>query len=306
MNNTVFDAPVPATLEHLRQPSNSQAQELPTMMLKIAGQSLIALLVIAFEAHVVYATFEFVFGHNSAIWAPWIMAFASLILVLAVHFMAHKNANHPVIMLLNRLTGVLIPLYLIGIGALIIASLYNGGLGDMLSSSSVDLNLDSLDAPAQGQWLDSFMGEYVTPLAGVLFSFGIGSLAIVSVFVAHHALTKAETLLVEAMQLHKAAKADEDDFNSYHAARDEFITIQKQIDDLMINTGDNTGEALADEVLLTIQKALEPTLALINQEKFSQRPKGLTPPSQTNVSALEKAIKPIQSINRADIVKHFK
>ncbi|XOV77457.1 MAG: hypothetical protein ACFHVJ_10900 [Aestuariibacter sp.] len=305
MNQSIFDSGVAVTLEALRQPSAAAAKKLFAIVATFAAYALVALMVTGFETHIVYATFEFVFGDDDKVWKPWIMALASLILVLAVHFMAQKNAQHPAIAFINRLAGVLIPVYLIGIGILIVVSLYNGGLGDMLSSADISLQPDLLTAPADepmAQW----MSEVLSPLAGVLFSVGIGSLAIVSVFVANHALNQAEQSFHKATTIHSAAKHDNDDMAEYQAAKREHDALQKEIDSLLMRDENAICDEIADEVLLTIQKGLAPTVSLLNKEKYIQRPAGLMPPNQINITALEKAIKPIQSITRDDILKHMK
>jgi hypothetical protein len=58
-------------------------------------------------------------------------------------------------------------------------------------------------------------------------------------------------------------------------------------------------------VLISIHEGLAPSIQLINQSKYAQRPDGLLPPNQINVAALEKAIKPIQAITRQHVLKHL-
>lgn len=305
MTNTIFNQPVHATLETLRQPSLAEAQQLPSIKLALFVCALIAVSVIAFEAKIVYATFSMTFGDSDTVWKPWIMAFASFILVLAVHFIGHKNAEHPVIQFVNRSAASLIPVYLLGIGVLIVVTLYNNGLGEMLMATSVGSSLEAMLTPTPDSALDRFMTNILTPLAGILFSVGIGSLAIVSVFVAHFALSKVEMLVKKYSRISQAADLDNRDIQAYQQASAEYEAIQAQIDNLVMQDEEVTREALADEVLISIQEGLAPTIKLINQNKYQQRPEGLLPPNQINVSALGKAIKPIQSINRKDILKHL-
>ncbi|SIS41949.1 hypothetical protein SAMN05421686_101126 [Thalassolituus maritimus] len=305
MSQTIFNQPVQATLETLRQPSLAEAQQLPSIKWALAACALIAMLVVAFEAKIVYATFDMTFGSSDSVWKPWIMAFASLILVLAVHFIGHKNAQHPVIRFVNRAAAILIPAYLLGIGVLIVVTLYNNGLGEMLMASSADISLEAMLNPEPDSALDQVMTTALTPLAGILFSVGIGSLAIVSVFVAHFTLSKVEILAEKYLRISQAAALDNRDVQAYQQAFADYDALQAQIDNLIIQDEEALREALADEVLISIQDGLAPTVQLINQSKYQQRPEGLLPPNQINVTALEKAIKPIQSINRKDILKHL-
>lgn len=305
MTQTIFNQPVQATLETLRQPSLAEAQKLPSIKWALAACALIALLVVTFEAKIVYATFDMTFGSSDTVWQPWIMAFASLILVLAVHFIGHKNAQHPVIRFVNRAAAILIPAYLLGIGVLIVVTLYNNGLGEMLMASSGDISIEAMLTPEPDSALDQVMTTALTPLAGILFSVGIGSLAIVSVFVAHFTLSKVEILAEKYLRISQAAALDNRDIQAYQQAFADYDALQAQIDNLIIQDEEALREALADEVLISIQDGLAPTVQLINQSKYQQRPEGLLPPNQINVTALEKAIKPIQSINRKDILKHL-
>lgn len=305
MTKTIFNQPVQATLETLRQPSIAEAQQLPSIKLALVVCSMIAVAVVAFEAKIVYATFEMTFGSNDTVWKPWIMAFASFILVLAVHFIGHKNAEHPVIKFVNRAAAILIPVYLIGIGVLIVVTLYNGGLGEMLMSSSADYSLEAMLNPVPESQLDQVMKNTLTPLAGILFSVGIGSLAIVSVFVAHFSLSKVEMLFKKYARISQAAQLDNRDIQAYQKASAEYEALQGQIDNALIEDGEAIREALADEVLISIHEGLAPSIQLINQSKYAQRPDGLLPPNQINVSALEKAIKPIQAITRQHVLKHL-
>lgn len=305
MTNTIFNQPVQATLETLRQPSLAEAQQLPSIKLALVTCALIAVAVVAFEAKIIYATFEMTFGGSDTIWKPWIMAFASFILVLAVHFIGHKNIDHPVIQFVNRAAAILIPVYLIGIGVLIVVTLYNGGLGEMVMSSSADYSLEAMLNPVPESQLDQVMKNTLTPLAGILFSVGIGSLAIVSVFVAHFSLSKVEMLVKKYARISQAADLDNRDIQAYQEAGAEYEALQAQIDNLIIQDEEAIREALADEVLISINEGLAPTIKLINQSKYQQRPEGLLPPNQINVSALEKAIKPIQAITRQHVLKHL-
>lgn len=305
MTHTIFNQPVQATLETLRQPSMAEAQQLPSIKLALFICALIAVSVIAFEAKIVYATFDMTFGSSDTVWKPWIMAFTSFILVLAVHFIGHKNAEHPVIKFVNRAAAILVPVYLLGIGVLIVVTLYNNGLGEMLMNSSVGNSLEAILTPAPDSALDRFVTNILTPLAGILFSVGIGSLAIVSVFVAHFALSKVEMLVKKYARISQATVQDNRDIQAYQEASAEYEALQAKIDNLIIQDEEAIREALADEVLISISEGLAPSIKLINQSKYQQRPEGLLPPNQINVSALEKAIKPIQSINRKDILKHL-
>ncbi|MFK4753129.1 hypothetical protein [Oceanobacter antarcticus] len=305
MTHTIFNQPVQTTLEALRQPSMAEAQQLTSIKVGLAVCALIALLVIAFEAKIVYATFDMTFGSSDSVWKPWIMAFASLILVLAVHFIGHKNAQHPVIRFVNRAAAILIPVYLLGIGVLIVVTLYNNGLGEMLMSASTEMSLEAMLNPEPDSALDEVMTTTLTPLAGILFSVGIGSLAIVSVFVAHFALSKVEILAEKYLRISQAAKLDNRDMQAYQQAYADYDALQEHIDNLITQDDEEIREALADEVLISIQDGLAPTVQLINQSKYQQRPEGLLPPNQINVTALERAIKPIQSIKRKDILKHL-
>ncbi len=304
MTAKIFEAPVPQTLHSLCEPNVRKKQKLVYLSLVIALSGAVGLGVILFEAHIVTSTFAFIFGEENQFWKPWIMGFASLILVLAVHLMARKNAHHPALQFINRAAGFLVPVYLLGIGALIMVTLYNGGLSEMLSAQDVTLDFDGLlDANEQeDDWFTSLMA-IISPLAGLLFSLGIGSLAVVSVFVANSALTMTETKFSEAAEIYRNAKADQQDLEVYLQSQREYDTLQSDIDEAMMCDITDLQASLANEVYLTIQKALEPTLAFINKEKFTQRPTELAVPNTVNTQAIEKAIKPIQAITRADIIK---
>lgn len=300
---SIFDSIVITTLESLRQPSAAASLKLTALIVTFVVAAIVSLAVTGFEAHIVFATFETIFGEDDTIWKPWIMALASLILVLAVHFLAHKNAKHPVIKFIDRLAGLLIPVYLIGIGVLIVASLYHGGVGDMLFPEDIVFQAEQLD-PQSKDPMAKWMVDVVSPLAGVLFSIGIGSLTVISVFVANHALTKAEQSFRKAVQVYSAVKQDNKNIAEYQQAQQQYEALQKELDTLKMRDDFALCNEIADEVLLTIQHGLEPTINLLNREKFIQRPEGLVPPNQINIAALEKAIKPIQSITRDDILKH--
>ena len=76
-----------------------------------------------------------------------------------------------------------------------------------------------------------------------------------------------------------------------------------QIDNLLMRDEKPLRGELADDVLLAIQEGLSTSIERINQEKLRHDPAKLSTPDGLNVSALEKLIKPIQSITRNDILK---
>ena len=131
----------------------------------------------------------------------------------------------------------------------------------------------------------------------------MGSLTLICLYVANAALSKIEPLVKEISSTRRTVTNDNRNIKGYQAATEDYFRLQTQIDNLLMRDEKTLRGELADDVLLAIQEGLSTSIERINQEKLRHDPAKLSTPDGLNVSALEKLIKPIQSITRNDILK---
>lgn len=304
MTAPIFKSPVPETLEAMRQPGLAADKKTFTNCCTIVASAVAATLAICFDVHMVFSIFSGINGDDSdAIWNPFIMSMASIILALAIHSMSFANPDHAAVRFINKNALRLIPVVLIGLAALSVVSLYNNGVGSWIDSLLMSDDSFDLDTPNQESVTHIFVTQYLTPIAGLLFTLSMGSLTLICLYVANAALSKIEPLVKEISSTRRTVTNDNRNIKGYQAATEDYFRLQTQIDNLLMRDEKTLRGELADDVLLAIQEGLSTSIERINQEKLRHDPAKLSTPDGLNVSALEKLIKPIQSITRNDILK---
>lgn len=150
-----------------------------------ALKALLFALVVALEFELLYRTFLAISGANNEYWSPALMACTGLTMLCAFHLLAEAKESNLTVALVKRLTPFQIGLYLIGLGLLVAGVIYLDA-GSLLLESSANIVIGALpSANPETHWLATFFEEITNPLALAVFSFGIGGLAIVNLFVAH-------------------------------------------------------------------------------------------------------------------------
>ena len=162
-----------------------QAQWLWLTYLGLMFRSALLTLVGTIEFELLYRTFQGIAGENNEYWSPGLMAMTGVIMLSAFHLLARASRDNFAVTLIRRLTPYLIGLYLVGLG-LLASGIINLDAGGVLLQNSGDIVIGALPgAEPEQHWMNALFENITNPLALVLFSFGIGGLAIVNLFVAH-------------------------------------------------------------------------------------------------------------------------
>lgn len=159
---------------------------------KAGIRSILLLLVLGIEFELLYRTFSGIAGDNNEYWSPGLMALTGVIMVSAFHLLARLNHANPALTLIRRLTPWLLGIYLLGLG-LLTAGIINLDTGGVLLENPATIVIGGLPGEQSQHWLAWIFEKVTNPLALAMFSFGIGGLAIVNLFVAHelfHGLQK--------------------------------------------------------------------------------------------------------------------
>lgn len=143
------------------------------------------LLVLGIEFDLLYRTFQAIAGTSNEYWSPGLMALTGIIMLTAFHLLACQPREHFIVTFIRRLAPFLVGFYLIGLG-LLTSGVINLDAGGVLLQSPADLVIGALPSAAPDlHWLTALFENVTNPLAVAFFSFGIGGLAIVNLYVAH-------------------------------------------------------------------------------------------------------------------------
>jgi hypothetical protein len=303
MSTDIFNPQVGAVMEGYGQKSRKAAARIPLLMLSAALNSLISALVMLFEYEVLYRVFDYLAGDDSEYWSPAVMGLTSFILVIAIHYLVMDNKNHPALRFINKIAGVMSIVYLVGIGLLLSLLIFAE------ASSLFDLETFGFvadDTDEEAGMIALVMANITSPIAKLLFSFGLGALALINVFVAHHAISKVSDALSEISLRRETWQQDKKDLAIYRKAKAAHRDIEQGKQNHNVSDDDTLCHEVAADVLLNITDALTPTLFNINNALMMHTLSEVLPQSQLDVEQLQKAVKPIQAITTDTLIKAMK
>lgn len=151
-------------------------------------------------------------------------------------------------------------------------------------------------------WLASFMGNFTGPAASILFSAGVGALAVINVFVAHAAMGKVKSALSEITVRRDNWRQDKDDLTIYREAESKHSEIDEAEQNHIVKDEDALKHEVAADVMLTITDALAPTLVTINDSLFMNKLSSALPKGALNVEKMQNAAEPIQAITAQTLI----
>lgn len=300
--NEVFALPIKnAIAAHVHQ-SMSAVRYVPWFVFTAFIKALIFTGVVYLEFEILYRVFEYLSGGDSDFFTPEVMGGSSLILIVALHFITAQNANHPSLTFIDRAASALVPVYLLGIGLLAAVIIYSGGVADVLIPDGAWAS-DGIDTDSH--WLSGLMTSIASPLAAILFSLGIGAMAIINIFVSHKALSGLSEDIQESIGRMTTYRADKRDYLAYLQAENTARQLDDDLNGLVIRDESSLKDEVITDVLLIIDAQLQDKREALNQLVVIKPLKGL-PDSGLDPDMLAKAIKPIEAINRDSILKHLK
>jgi len=280
-----------------------EARQAPFILFVCGLLSLVFLGCTGLEYEVLYRLFDYLAGEDKEDrqWSPTLMAFASFSMIVGSHLLAKERPDNIAVRFVTRTTQVLIPFYILGVGLIIAGMIMDSAPGDMggldLGSASEGLSLE---------WIETLFTSLASPLSTVLFSLGIGGLAIVNLYVAHKLLTHIGNNLfasLERLHNYRAVKADYDlalQCDKNYTQNDFDLGDFEQFDDAFI------AQEQSAIVLNVIDESLAPHEDHLKDHQLATDP-GQFPASaidrSVDLKQLEKLINKIKAISQEDIIE---
>lgn len=306
MNNSIFSIEATAVIEKLYQECVKACMFIPLMMCAAGINFVVALGVLIFEFEIMYKLFSQLAGQDDKYWSPIVLGTSAFIMVAAIHYLAQINANNFVLRLLNNAAGLLIPIYLIGIGLVLASLLFNIGINEFLDAGSDSFTYEELMLDNDSDFITIIMQSLVSPIAGGLFSLGIGALAIINVFVSHHAILRFTDHVVQIKSNSHTLRLVKNHYHRYTNAKNRDEELELQLIKLELESHETMIDEVAGDIIVTIQEALEPVRSIVNDNQYVNSSFSFLPKSELNAKELEKSIKAIDAITFDTIKKQIK
>ena len=264
MVNKTFNTDTQEELQQFDEQSEQGAKQIGNEQKKAAFFTFFFAALAFFEYHIMYSTFRQIAGDDNPFWSPPIMGFSALILVMAVHFFVEQSKNHPAVQFINAVVSKMVPVYLVGIGLLLAVLLYKFGLSAMLDTDHAKLNMVTMKMEGQS-WVSWVMTHIANPLAALVFSVGLGALAVVNVFVAHNALDKAALAKKTIVQLAYNQSANKADIAIYFDALARFEEATSTLQSQHIASDEQLKAEVTSELTLKLQQVKTQALASLSE-----------------------------------------
>ena len=224
----------------------------------IALHGLVTVFVVGFEWELAYTLFAKIGGDDDTTWNPFIMGLSALVLVLGFHYMVETKTGQKAKGFIDWLAAKVLPIYAIGFGLVVLLLLLKDGLLAMLQADDEVFELvDTLStAPASGDWFSTIIAQFVTPSAALAFAVGVGTLAVINIFVAHSALGKIKSL-INQLNHKRHIKRESDIAKATIKALAQQLTDKQDALDEALQQDENTIAAeLAADIHATLQEAM--------------------------------------------------
>lgn len=262
--------------------------------------------ILILEGHILYTLFDGL-GGGGDYWSPGLMSLTAFVIVLGFHLLSHDNPNNIALRFINACSQWIIIFYVIGAGLVLTGLMIGDGLSEIFDTGSITLS--SLDPSNDANGIESAFINLAHPFASILFSLGIGGLAIINIFAAHRLISKIAKKLLPAFSGIKTAKETQ---AQYKIAMDEEQTYldddDKLNDPVWLNIEDHIAQQSASDILATINKALTPHEEYLKEKLLSpEQEKPIIGDGEANdevdLKQLEKMIARIRAIDEATILK---
>lgn len=300
----IFDAPLMAVMQEYSEKSKKAAVKIPLFIGSVLFHGLITFGVMLFEFELLYRVFSYL-SPDSEYWTPEVMGLSSFIMVVAIHFIAERNKKHVAIRAINAIAGTSAILYALGIGLLVALILFLDGQGLFDIENFASITPAETDEPVPN-WVTWAMAHVASPLGSLLFSLGVGALAIINIFVAHHALDKVKHGLTEISARRAAYQADKADIDTFMAAEDAYRELAEQKAEYVTKSDESIMMDVANDVVMNIHEAIRPMAHMVNNQVLLNNLTDALPQSSLNVEQAQKALKPLQAITTDQLVSIMK
>ena len=289
-------------LQAAQQQKLREAAGAPFKLVAAFFQSVVVVFVGYVEWELVYRVFAYLEGDGDY-WSPTLMGFTSAIMVVGFHLLAMVRPDNLAMRFVDRVVQVLIPLYVLGVGLLIAAIIYADGLSGLLDPAPPVniLGTPPEDSSGVAAWLDGLFTHLTNPAAVLIFSLGVGGLAICNLFVAHHLMVLIAQALGDAVSRAQGALQARADWTMIRKAQKAYADKALALENHDRTWTDETvRRSIIAAVLSTINDALMQhkqwlqNCRLHTGSRFDQD-------DGIHADAVERGIADIESITWADV-----
>jgi hypothetical protein len=241
-------------------------------------------------------------------WSPTLMAFTSLGMLTGYHLAADEHPNHPMVRVMDRVAMVLAPIYAIGTGLMLAMILYGDQISELVAPAKATVfGGDLPDTPPDGLngWLDTLVTRFGNPVSVLLFTLGVGGLAVCNLAVSHRLINDIKDNVRTAWSAISRAKQAVADFKIVRDAQKRDAQLAQEQEALEVQYADEPlRRHLTGVVLRLIRHALMPHKRWVQQ-------RALQPKSEfaitdgINESDIAERIKAIEAIGWLDIFNAF-
>lgn len=273
-------------------PMNSLFHALLALVLGVVGYV---------EYELIYEVFEYLSG-DSEYYSPGIMALASMIMVVGFHVLAALNPNSFAARAINAIVGYVIPVYLLGVGLLLACVMFADGLGEIVAPE-IPIVIGELTTAVQEKgFVDSVFQYLADPLSVLLFSLGMGGLAIVNLFVANALLERLISGVRESYARLTDAKAAQVKYRTIQRTQKDFGSNLVALADNHRKDDDAAiCEQIAVHALNVIDDALQPHRDYYKKHSYAKQTEFSGEMGGPDLKQMAKDIAAIDRISVADI-----
>ncbi len=271
--------------------------------IKASAKSLLVALVLVIEFELVYRTFLGISGSQNEYWSPALMATTGAIMVTAFHVLGRAGQNNSAVRFVKSLTPYLVCIYVIGLG-LLISGIVSLDAGGVLLTSPSDIVIGGLpDFESERHWLQAVFENITNPLALALFSFGIGGLSIVNLFVAHELIEGILESVHKIRDIKSEADSKKKDYSAAIQCEERHREIQFDKGDIALWSQSRLLSETAVQLSALINDALSKHKRFIKAGELSPAPGQITISDPIDPKPIELDVKKISTLDIKAITK---
>ncbi len=259
-------------------------------------------LVLGIEFELLYRTFAGIAGEDHQYWSPGLMALTGVIMVSAFHLLARLGADNPALKLIHKTTPYLLSVYLCGLG-LLTAGIINLDAGAVLLENPAQIIIGGLPSEQSRPWLSLLFEKFTNPLALALFSFGIGGLAIVNLFVAHELTQGLHKNINHIHNVKSEADRLQSEYKTVQRAQENARELQAQLQAVDLWSQGAVLQEAALVLSTTIQDASAKHRRFIKGKELTPPPGPLSLFDPIDPKLIERDLKKIEALDLKSIHK---
>lgn len=274
--------------------------KVPLMMFYCALQVLALVAVTVIEWEIIYEVFVYLSGDGEGYWTPELMGCSAAIMIIGFHLLAKHHPQNIAVQIVEGAVQLLIPVYLIGIGVLIAAIIYADGISGMVSSLP-ELTLGGLPERAEASWVEVFFSDIANPGSALIFSLGIGGLAIINIFVAHRLLSLITQNFSDISGRITRSKQALKDHALIKKAQKNYAALSIQLEELESRNDAYIRAMIANDTIAAIGEALHPHKVWLSKQNLDKSSR-FEEQERTDISKISKEVSRIEAISLADVL----